>query len=122
MMAMTMSPLSFSFTATRAFGTKLACFLDELEKVPVDDLLAEAQFRNHGSALLVHIAWHCVVRRRERIVRGRQGEVDFNLLAGVGVVNLELSKTAGSRELEDGNVQFPDVPVHGLAGYGLRVQ
>jgi hypothetical protein len=96
--------------------------LHELEKVSVNDLLAEAQFRNHGSALRVRIGSYNIVRRRHRVVRRRQGKVDFNFVAGVGVVDLELSKAAGVREFENGGVQFPDVSVQGLAGYCLCVQ
>jgi hypothetical protein len=37
-------------------------------------------------------------------------------------VDLELSKAAGTRKLKNGGMQFPDVPVHGQAGYCLCVQ
>jgi hypothetical protein len=46
--------------------------------------------------------------------RHRTPKADLDLVADVGVVDLEGVKPAGPGQLEDGDVQLPDVPVRGL--------
>jgi|SRR5580658_2071173 hypothetical protein len=70
-------------------------------------------FGTMASARGVRVGVHGLARGG-RVFRWRDGQVDLNLVAGVGVVDLELAKASGAGQLENGRMQLPDVPVHGL--------